>query len=136
MHQCISASVFFFFSSVEIYGENKNDVNKFSEDYLGYIDCNTTARDIVRASVLENPSVMLCDTERAGLYNRKVLARLWSNNVLRRFQSNCTVYQKGRSRRGYCIKKRRKSIILLYLCCRCGNCGAIPFVKKEKTEVL
>lgn len=32
---------FFFFSSVEIYGENKNDVDKFDESYLGYIDCNT-----------------------------------------------------------------------------------------------
>ncbi len=33
---------FFFFSSVEIYGENRNDAEKFSESYLGYIDCNTT----------------------------------------------------------------------------------------------
>lgn len=33
---------FFFFSSVEIYGENRNDVDKFDEAYLGYIDCNTT----------------------------------------------------------------------------------------------
>lgn len=33
---------FLFFSSVEIYGENKNDVDKFDESYLGYIDCNTT----------------------------------------------------------------------------------------------
>lgn len=33
---------FFFFSSVEIYGENRNDVDKFQEGYLGYIDCNTT----------------------------------------------------------------------------------------------
>lgn len=33
---------FFFFSTVEIYGENKNDVEKFDEKYLGYIDCNTT----------------------------------------------------------------------------------------------
>lgn len=32
---------FLFFSSVEIYGENKNDVDKFDEKYLGYIDCNT-----------------------------------------------------------------------------------------------
>lgn len=32
---------FFFFSSVEIYGENRNDVDKFDETYLGYIDCNT-----------------------------------------------------------------------------------------------
>lgn len=30
-----------FMSSVEIYGENRGDVEKFSEDYSGYIDCNT-----------------------------------------------------------------------------------------------
>lgn len=33
---------FLFFSSVEIYGENRNDVDKFDEQYMGYIDCNTT----------------------------------------------------------------------------------------------
>lgn len=32
---------FFFFSSVEIYGENRNDTGKFDESYCGYIDCNT-----------------------------------------------------------------------------------------------
>lgn len=32
---------FFFFSSVEIYGENRGDTDKFRENYLGYIDCNT-----------------------------------------------------------------------------------------------
>ena len=32
---------FVFLSSVEIYGENRGDVDVFSEDYLGYIDCNT-----------------------------------------------------------------------------------------------
>ncbi len=32
---------FFFFSSVEIYGENRGDTDKFNETYLGYIDCNT-----------------------------------------------------------------------------------------------
>lgn len=30
-----------FASSVEIYGENRGDVEQFTEDYLGYIDCNT-----------------------------------------------------------------------------------------------
>lgn len=30
-----------FLSSVEIYGENRGDVDLFAEDYLGYIDCNT-----------------------------------------------------------------------------------------------
>ena len=32
---------FVFLSSVEIYGENRGDVEVFSEDYLGYLDCNT-----------------------------------------------------------------------------------------------
>lgn len=32
---------FIFLSTVEIYGENKGDVDKFGEKYCGYIDCNT-----------------------------------------------------------------------------------------------
>lgn len=32
---------FVFASSVEIYGENRGDCEKFTEDYCGYIDCNT-----------------------------------------------------------------------------------------------
>lgn len=32
---------FFFFSSVEIYGENRDDTDKFDESYCGYINCNT-----------------------------------------------------------------------------------------------
>lgn len=32
---------FIFLSSVEIYGENKGDIDKFTENYLGFIDSNT-----------------------------------------------------------------------------------------------
>lgn len=32
---------FIFASSVEIYGENRDDCDRFSEDYCGYLDCNT-----------------------------------------------------------------------------------------------
>ncbi len=32
---------FLFFSSVEIYGESRDDVSRFDEKYMGYIDCNT-----------------------------------------------------------------------------------------------
>lgn len=32
---------FCFLSSVEIYGENRGDVDRFKEDYLGYLNCNT-----------------------------------------------------------------------------------------------
>lgn len=37
-HKC---ERFLFFSSVEIYGESRRDVEQFNENYLGYIDCNT-----------------------------------------------------------------------------------------------
>ena len=30
-----------FLSSVEVYGENRGDTDKFKEDYLGYLNCNT-----------------------------------------------------------------------------------------------
>lgn len=32
---------FVFASSVEVYGENRGDVDRFAEDYCGYLDCNT-----------------------------------------------------------------------------------------------
>ena len=32
---------FCFLSSVEIYGENRGDTDRFKADYLGYLDCNT-----------------------------------------------------------------------------------------------
>lgn len=32
---------FCFVSSVEVYGENRGDTEKFREDYSGYLDCNT-----------------------------------------------------------------------------------------------
>lgn len=35
------ATRFAFASSVEIYGENRGDVEKFDETYCGYLDCNT-----------------------------------------------------------------------------------------------
>ncbi len=35
------AERFVFASSVEVYGENRGDCEKFTEDYCGYLDCNT-----------------------------------------------------------------------------------------------
>lgn len=37
----VGAKRFVFASSVEIYGENRGDCDQFTEDYCGYIDCNT-----------------------------------------------------------------------------------------------
>lgn len=41
LHNVKSGGRFIFLSSVEIYGENRGDVEKFDESYCGYIDCNT-----------------------------------------------------------------------------------------------
>lgn len=38
-HGC--GATLLFASSVEIYGENRGDVERFSESYCGYLDCNT-----------------------------------------------------------------------------------------------
>ncbi|MBO7674306.1 MAG: NAD-dependent epimerase/dehydratase family protein [Atopobiaceae bacterium] len=37
----VEGSHFVFASSVEVYGENRGDVDSFAEDYCGYLDCNT-----------------------------------------------------------------------------------------------
>ncbi len=37
----VNAKRFLFCSSVEIYGQNRGDVEKYTESYSGYIDCNT-----------------------------------------------------------------------------------------------
>lgn len=78
---------FVFLSSVEVYGENRGDVDYFTEDYMGYIDCNTLRagypeskrtgealcqayirqRDldsvIVRLSRVYGPSMLMSDTK-------------------------------------------------------------------------
>ena len=36
-----SSGRFLFASSVEVYGQNRGDVEKFDESYCGYLDCNT-----------------------------------------------------------------------------------------------
>lgn len=39
--ESLNCKRFCFLSSVEVYGENKGDTDKFDETYMGYIDCNT-----------------------------------------------------------------------------------------------
>ncbi len=64
---------FVFMSSVEIYGENRGDTDKFSEDYCGYIDCNT-----LRAGYPESKRVgeSLCQAYRKEKGLECVIARI------------------------------------------------------------
>lgn len=85
-----------FASSVEIYGENRGDVEKFDETYLGYIDCNTLCAgypeskrcgevlcqaykkqyelDVVtpRLSRVYDPAMLLSDTKASSQFILKV----------------------------------------------------------------
>lgn len=68
-----SARRFLFASSVEIYGENRGDVDCFSEDYCGYINCNT-----LRAGYPESKRCgeSLCQAYRKQESLEVVIARL------------------------------------------------------------
>lgn len=75
-------SQFCFLSSVEVYGENRGDVEKFDENYLGYLDCNT-----LRAGYPESKRVgeTLCNAygEAYGLpYVIPRLSRLYGPTML------------------------------------------------------
>lgn len=67
------AEQFCFLSSVEVYGENRGDVEKFDEAYLGYLDCNT-----LRAGYPESKRVgeTLCNAYKEAYGMEFVIPRL------------------------------------------------------------
>ena len=69
----MKAERFLFLSSVEIYGENRGDTEYFSEDYCGYIDCNT-----LRAGYPEGKRAgeALCQAYRRQKHVDAVIGRL------------------------------------------------------------
>lgn len=86
-----------FLSSVEIYGENKGDIEKFDENYLGYINCNTLRAgypeskragealcqayrekyninvSIVRLARIYGPTMLLSDTKAVSQFIKKAI---------------------------------------------------------------
>lgn len=89
---------FIFASTVEIYGENRGDCERFAEDYCGYIDCNTlragypeskragealcqaymkqTGVDVIipRLPRVYGPTLLQSDTKALSQFIRKALA--------------------------------------------------------------
>lgn len=92
------AKRFIFASTVEVYGENRGDTESFTEDYCGYIDCNTlragypeskragealcqayiqqTGLDIVipRLSRVYGPTMLMSDTKALSQFIKNSLA--------------------------------------------------------------
>lgn len=103
------AEQFCFLSSVEVYGENRGDVEKFDETYLGYIDCNTLRAGypeskrvgealcnaygetyqlpyiILRLSRLYGPTMLASDTKAISQFIRKAAAR---ENIVLKSEGN------------------------------------------------
>lgn len=100
---------FCFVSSVEVYGENRGDTEKFDEKYLGYIDCNTLragypeskrlgetlcnaysqtyglAFTIPRLSRVYGPTMMPSDTKAISQFIRKAAA---GENIVLKSEGN------------------------------------------------
>lgn len=90
---------FCFLSSVEIYGENRGDIEKFNEKYIGHIDCNTLRAgypeskrvgealcnayyhthhlefDIPRLSRIYGPTMLMSDSKAISQFLKKATAR-------------------------------------------------------------
>ena len=100
---------FCFVSSVEVYGENRGDTEKYDEKYLGYIDCNTLragypeskrlgetlcnaysqtyglAFTIPRLSRVYGPTMMPSDTKAISQFIRKAAA---GDNIVLKSEGN------------------------------------------------
>jgi len=104
-----------FLSTVEIYGENQEDVDTFKENYCGYIDCNTlragysegkrAAEALCQAYIKEkNIDIVIARCSRVfgptmGNDDSKVIAQLINNCIENK---NIVLKSTGEQRYSYC----------------------------------
>jgi nucleoside-diphosphate-sugar epimerase len=117
-----------FLSSVEIYGENRGDVETFTEDYCGYIDCNTvragypegkrTAEALCQAYIKEKDiDIVISRCCRVygptmGDDDSKVIAQFIKNAVK---GENIVLKSKGEQQYSYCYVADVCSALLILL---------------------
>ncbi|MDR0321282.1 MAG: NAD-dependent epimerase/dehydratase family protein [Treponema sp.] len=117
-----------FLSTVEIYGENRGDVESFNEDYCGYINCNTlragypegkrTAEALCQAYIKEkNIDIVIARCCRIygptmGDDDSKVIAQFIKNAVM---GENITLKSKGDQQYSYCYVADACSALLTLL---------------------
>ncbi len=138
---------FVFLSSVEIYGENRGDTDLFSEDYLGYIDCNTLRAGypeskrtgealcqayirqkgldsvIVRLSRVYGPSMLRSDTKAMSQFLLKGVAG-----------EDIVLKSEGTQLYSYSYVADAASAILFLMLN--GRCGEAYNVASEKSDVM
>lgn len=141
-----SAKHFCFLSSVEIYGENRGDTEKFDEKYLGYIDCNTLRAgypeskrlgetlcnayhqthgltfSIPRLSRVYGPTMLLGDTKAISQFIKKAAAG-----------ENIILKSEGQQKFSYTFVTDAVSGILYTM--RFGELGGAYNIADEKSDI-
>jgi nucleoside-diphosphate-sugar epimerase len=135
-----------FLSTVEIYGENRGDAERFEESYCGYIDCNTlragypegkrAAEALCQAYINEKKiDVVIARCCRVygptmGLRDSKVIAQF-----LRNASSNQPVVlkSKGTQRYSYCYVADICSAMLIILLA--GNTGEAYNISNDNSDL-
>ncbi len=137
---------FLFTSSVEVYGENRNDVDKFDEKYLGYIDCNTLRAGypeskrtgealcqafikqydidaiITRLSRVFGPTMLMSDS--------KASSQFIKNSV-----NSEDIVLKSRGLQKYSYSYAFDAVIGMLICLFKGKCGEAYNVCDEKFDI-
>lgn len=137
---------FVFVSSVEIYGENRGDCERFREDYCGYIDCNTLRAGypeskrvgealcqayikqkeldvvIARLSRVYGPTMLVSDPKALSQFIKKAIAD--EDIVLKSAGTQCYSYS-------YVADA---AVSLLYCMCY-GECGEAYNVSDSQSDI-
>ena len=136
-----------FLSTVEVYGENRGDCEKFKEDYCGYIDCNTMRAgypeskragealcqayikqknlDIVipRLPRTYGPTMQMSDSKAIAQFIKKGIAK---EDVI--LKSEGTQYY------SYCYVA--DSVSAIFWCLLEGTCGEAYNIADENSDIL
>lgn len=137
---------FLFLSSVEIYGENKGDVEKFNEGYLGYLDCNT-----LRAGYPESKRVgeTLCKAYEHKYGIETVTARLSriygptmkndDSKVIMQFINNAingeNIVLKSDGSQRYSFNYVIDAVSAIFTILLCGENGKVYNIADEKSDI-
>lgn len=137
---------FIFASSVEIYGENRGDVDKFNEEYLGYIDCNT-----LRAGYPESKRVgeSLCQAYIRQNNMNIVIARLSrvfgptmlltdskaSSQFLKNAVNEKDIVLKSKGNQNYSYTYVFDAVFGILLCLTKGKLGEAYNISDEKFDI-
>ncbi|WP_125144189.1 NAD-dependent epimerase/dehydratase family protein [Clostridium transplantifaecale] len=137
---------FLFASSVEVYGENKGDIEYFDESYCGYIDCNT-----LRAGYPESKRTgeALCQAY-IDCYNMNIvtarLSRTYGPTMLRSDTKAISQFIKNGAKGEEIILKSEGSQLYSYnyvadsvsgllTVLLCGECGEAYNIADKKSDI-